>query len=77
MGVITSSLTSKPFSLSAWRIGEPPIIACIPAIIGLTSVTRPLASVERSTDARTEARTASTMFWRRLTSSSTPASDLR
>ena len=66
---MASSDTSKPTSLSACFMGEPPIMFCRPLIMGLTSDTRPLASVERSTEARTAARTPSVILVLRVTSS--------
>mmetsp|Transcript_27653 Transcript_27653/g.70481 ORF Transcript_27653/g.70481 Transcript_27653/m.70481 type:complete len:274 (+) Transcript_27653:1441-2262(+) len=74
----SESATSKSRPRSALRIGEPPEnMAESDSATSLTSVTRPCASVERSTDARTAARTPSLISSARRTSARTPPSEPR
>mmetsp|Transcript_125864 Transcript_125864/g.228399 ORF Transcript_125864/g.228399 Transcript_125864/m.228399 type:complete len:226 (-) Transcript_125864:968-1645(-) len=77
-GASSSSDTSKSSSFNALRIGDPPENKFwrLP-MISLTSWIRPLASVDRSTEARTAARTPILICSASVTSASTPASLFR
>ena len=75
-GFIASSSTSgKPASAAAFFIGEPAaIMSPTEHITEFTWPPRPWASVARTTDARTAARTPSVIWLKRLAASRLPAS---